>query len=255
MISGYIFHYRRNRKKLNDFIPAEFDGAFLEEAPRIVVYTVIFGKYDKVSQPQYTDSKTDYYIVTDMDLPDGGIWKKCNPRLYTELSGLSQQEKSRFFKMHPELLFKDYDYSIYIDGNITIRQDLTPIIAAMENKGKIFCLHRHSARDCIYEEGKAVYALGRAGFREVSRQLSRYRKEGMPRHFGLFENNVIARKHNEKACIKIMDTWWNEYHNGCKRDQLSFMYALWKNGYDASFVMSMGSNSRKNPMFAISPHE
>ena len=51
----------------------------------------------------------------------------------------------------------------------------------------------------------------------------------MPKYYGLAEDNLIFRKHCDKTA-KLMDEWWYMVENYSKRDQLSFMYILWKNG-------------------------
>lgn len=53
-----------------------------------------------------------------------------------------------------------------------------------------------------------------------------------------------------------MDKWWEEFCRfETRRDQLSFMYALWKKGYTKDFIMSLGNNSRRNPYFIVGGHK
>ena len=54
--------------------------------------------------------------------------------------------------MHPDVLFEDYNYSIYIDGNIKVIGDLTAYINLISKAG--IAVHRHGKRDCVYEEAK-----------------------------------------------------------------------------------------------------
>jgi len=55
----------------------------------------------------------------------------------------------------------------------------------------------------------------------------------------------MARSHMKPECIKIMEDWWNEFDNVSQRDQLSFMYVMWKNGMGLSDITSLGSDVRK----------
>ena len=41
---------------------------------------------------------------------------------------ISTVKKQRFLKMHPHLLFKDYDLSIYIDGSFKIIGNLDELL-------------------------------------------------------------------------------------------------------------------------------
>ena len=45
---------------------------------------------------------------------------------------------------------------------------------------------------------------------------------------------------NDEDNISIMNTWWKEFFENVKRDQLSFMYSLWKRGFDENYVASLG---------------
>ena len=117
-------------------------------------------------------------------------------------------------------------------------------------------MHNHQVRDCIYDEAKAIFASGKAKFTDIRKQVNHYKKDGFPKKYGLFENNIIIRKHNKRECILVMDKWWEEFYRfETRRDQLSFMYALWKNGYTKDFIMSLGNNSRRNPYFIVGGHK
>ena len=63
---------------------------------------------------------------------------------------------------------------------------------------------------------------------ELLTQINRYLNEGFPLHYGMTEMPVIARFHNEPLCKKIMEEWWEEFNHTALRDQLSFMYVMWK---------------------------
>lgn len=65
-------------------------------------------------------------------------------------------------------------------------------------------------------------------------------------HYGLPEMPVIAMEHQNPRCIKIMEDWWEEFDSGAQRDQLSFMYVMWKNGMKLTDITSLGENVRKS---------
>ena len=83
-------------------------------------------------------------------------------------------------------------------------------------------------------------------------------KEFMPEDsdFGMVEATIIIVDLNNPIAKKIMDDWWYELlrsHSG--RDQLSFPYVLWKNGYHISDVGCLGNNRRRNPKFRTRLHK
>ena len=65
------------------------------------------------------------------------------------LEGLSNTEKNRYFKMHPDKVFKNYKYSIYIDGNVKVITDLTEMVNKIGSCG--LAIHKHGKRDCVYD--------------------------------------------------------------------------------------------------------
>ena len=68
----------------------------------------------------------------------------------------------------------------------------------------------------------------------------------MPIHYGLGEMPIIAREHLKKECVSIMETWWEEFENESQRDQLSFTYAMWKNGYKITDLGCLGYDVRNS---------
>lgn len=197
---------------------------------RIAVYTCIIGKYDRVYEPVFHPDNCDYYIVTDCDIPVDSKWVKIDIQSYHDLlNGLSNAEKNRYFKMHPNVLFPQYNYSVYVDGNIEIVGDMTEFINKIGEKGVGIFLHPYS--HCIYREGIACICNGRATEQTVKQQLSRLKSLGMPENYGMLECCVIARKHHDDLCKKLMDGWWHDFlMNPSRRDQLSLTYILYKNG-------------------------
>jgi hypothetical protein len=147
---------------------------------------------------------------------------------------------NRYCKIFPDVFFKDYDYSIYIDGNIYIFGDLYPLVNKMgEHSIGIFS---HPKRRDIYTEAAAVIYLNNAKACDVKRQIQAYKKEGFPENWGLYENSLIIRKHNDEICKKLMKLWWQQLNIYTCRDQLSFMYSLWKLNLGNEYVVSLGKD-------------
>ncbi len=216
---------------------------------KVVVYTCIWGKYDNVLEPYFINDEIDYCIITDQDIPANSKWKKIELPKNIDFSIMTPIEINRFCKMLPHKLFSDYDYSIYIDGNIRIVCDLFPIIADMGDK--TIGIHDYQV-DCIYNMKNAIIAGKKAPRSLVNKQIKKYKKDGFPKHFGAFECNVLVRKHNDNTCKKIMDDWWDEFNStSSKRDQLSLPYVIWKNGHDSSIVFSLGNSVFLNPRFQV----
>nr|MBO8919105.1 hypothetical protein [Proteus mirabilis] len=58
---------------------------------------------------------------------------------------------------------------------------------------------------------------------EIENQLNYYHHIGFPKNYGLFENNVIVRKHTP-AIIKMMHEWWDIFQLYSK--EINLVYAF-----------------------------
>ena len=92
---------------------------------RIAVYTALFGSYDFVRDPLLQPDNIDYYILTDQVIPERSVWKRIDISAVVPLEYQSDPVLcNRWCKMHPQTLFKEYQYSVYIDSNIWVFSDL-----------------------------------------------------------------------------------------------------------------------------------
>ena len=219
---------------------------------RLAVYTVLYGDYDKIKPVGFKSPQCDFFIITDQDV-DGSLgWKKIDATLPEELKDASNSVKNRYFKMHPDVLFPEYEYSLYLDATIEPEYDLFPLLGRMGEK--FIGMFRHGSRDCIYEEAKTVVRIGKVGKEDAAKLTGRYKEEGFPEHFGLTAGGIILRRHSDAECKKVMDDWWRMYLEGPKRDQLSFMYCLWKRGYELRDVAELGQDYEFEPRIGSEAH-
>ena len=218
-------------------------------APKIAIYTCNIGNYDDVVPPLYLPENCDYYVISDKkpNFGDFDDFTYIDSTKYTQ--GLSGIQASRYIKMHPHVLFKEYEYSLYTDGNIRLISDPTPLIQRIGNYG--IALHQHFLRCCLYDEAKVCLIYKRGQSDIINTQIAKYENQGMPQHFGLFETGILLRKHNEKRCIELMENWWEEFMSFPSRDQLSLLYICWKNGIKYSDIGILGNNLRENPLFFL----
>lgn len=224
---------------------------FSEE--RISVYTVIFGKYDEVIEPMFLPDNIDYYIITDQNVDlSKSAWQKIDISTFeSDLSGLTNAEKNRYFKIKPYRVFKDYKYSIYIDGNIQVVTDLTEyvnLIGAYD-----IATHQHFCRDCVYDECDAILTVKKDKQENIEKHRKLFSDTGMPAHYGLMECNVIARRHSDN-CKQVMESWWKEFLEYSNRDQLSLPHALFMYDIPVSDVATLGPNVFLNPSVRVVTH-
>ncbi|WOF96301.1 DUF616 domain-containing protein [Segatella copri] len=202
-----------------------------------VVYTALTGSYDALEQHKYVNPEYDYICFSN-DFGDKkkiGIWtiRKIN------YPSDDKQLQSRFPKLQPHEVLPEYDISLYVDANVNI---LTPYLfrridELMKESVKLAGV-KHQFRDCLYEEGYRVWIGGvDKNINVIRKQLSYYKQDGFPRHFGMYEANVIFRQHNDPLIIKQCDEWWRLRLNYSKRDQLGYSYTLWKYNIPFAYLL------------------
>lgn len=220
---------------------------------RVVVYTCVTGSYDTIVTPYYIADNIDYVLFSDKNI-ENNIWQYRE--IPINISNLySNAMVNRYIKFHPYDLFADdYDYAIYIDGNICPISDLSVMTEQINNKWGI-AFHAHCARTCIYEEAKACKILNKGNLKKIKLQLEKYNLEGFPIDYGMIEGNVIVTDLKNNKAKKILDDCWQELIlSDGGRDQLVLPYILWKHNIKTQEVSTLGNNVYKNPKLRITSH-
>lgn len=212
---------------------------------KIVLYTGIFGRPGRFNFPKISDSATDRFCYTDLDVAEG-----CNQMMPVRnghflkndfyqikkinLGHLIPVRRNRLIKiMIPEELFNNYEYSLYSDCKRPFSFDFKRIMRNLE-PGSDFLIRRHrSSRDCAYDEG--IYCIGiRKDTKEsIMKQLKFYESEKFPRHSGLFDASWVLRRHTREMRAH-MQLWWQQVRDYSFRDQVSLPYVIWKRGMKVS---------------------
>ena len=214
---------------------------------KIAVYSCIIGPYDKIIEPIYKEKEIDYLMYTDQEIPAGSTWEKVDIEKLDEIKGLSPVQANRKIKILQTERLCNYDYTVYVDGNIEIVSGVSPIIANMGNSG--FGTHFHRSRDCIYDEVVAVKHWKRVDGKDMDQQLAEYTEEGFPKHYGLYENSILIRNNKDQSAMDLMKTWWDEYSKNPTRDQLSLPYVIWKTKFPKEDIYILGNDVERNPRF------
>ena len=207
---------------------------------KIAVYTCITGGYDDIIEPLFVPNNCDFYAITDFELPQDSKWRRIDVDEYEEVQGLNNVLKNRYFKFFPHKVFKDYKYSIYIDGNIKVCSDLTEHINRISTYGISF--FKHSKRSCAYTEADTCEQLRKESSDRLHELTNYLEKERFPHNYGLIECNFIVRDHSSKICSEIMEDWWEMFNRFAKRDQLSLPYVLYKRGIKVEELVTLGNN-------------
>ena len=206
-----------------------------------VIYKVIINEYDDDINPKVLNYDFDYLFFTNnlekYLLNNNSLWQYY--QIPNKIKRLSPSKQNRYLKLKAYKYFPSYyNFSIYIDGNIVIINDINKLLNRLNEKYKNvnFFIPIHPERDCIYDEAKTVLKKKKDKSKIVKFQINKIKENGFPKHYGLSENNILIRNHNDPITVKFMNKWWKIIKKGSKRDQLSFMYISWKYNFK-NFVL------------------
>lgn len=211
---------------------------------KFVIYTAIFGKKDTLKVPEHRVDGCDYLCFTD----DKELQSDFYKIIYCKPIFKDPNRNAKIFKILPHLFLKNYEYSLWIDGSVYLKDYnyLTLVENYLQDHSIVF--FQHPDRNNVYDEGDACVLYEKELPDIIKRQFDYYRKQGFPDDGGLIAGGVILRKHNDSELKKVAHDWWNLILRFSKRDQLSFNYVAWKRKF--SYGMFEG-NLYENDYFIV----
>jgi hypothetical protein len=202
-----------------------------------VIYTAITNDYDKLLDPIEITPNCDYICFSDNVNIKSKIWDILPLKYKHKLPVLIAKHP----KLLPHLYFKDYEFSMWIDGNIKIKKDLTPLFEKVfkDSEFDLGFFEHPEKRTTLTEELAKCIHLKKDDENRMRFQVNSYYKKGfVDLENGLPACYIIFRKHNDLKIIESMEDWWNEVTSQSFRDQLSFSYIAWKNNLHFSYIDS-----------------
>ena len=224
-----------------------------------VIYTAIIGGYDELVEPDFIPNGWDFVCFSTRKLKSKHWDVRPTLPLYSD-----NTRTARKHKLLPHRLFPDYDYSLWIDGNIKVRNDINELLSHLDDCNYATYDHLQNKLDprgCIYDEASTILHFGELNMKRnpekglscfkdnptlIRNQMERYLKEGYPRNNGLVVQMEVLRRHNESDVINSMEEHWIELKHNSKREQLSFNYIAWKTNLKFSYIQG---DSRDNKYF------
>jgi hypothetical protein len=191
-------------------------------AAKKVIYTCITENYDKVPLVKPPEG-FDYICFLDRATMQANHNEITNSSgvIFSEITigSMSPQDANRYYKMRPHDFLSQYDESIYIDGNIRVRGSPFELFNSVPPV-KSVALYSQPHRNCAYLEMDELVRVGIARGSDAANLKNSMRTLGLPANSGLFEANIIFRRHNDPQCVLLMEMWWKLWQTGSiKRDQ------------------------------------
>lgn len=193
-----------------------------------IIYSCVFGMhsfYDKLDLDGW-----DKVILTDK--PE---YVKADPCWTIKVVHKTHEDNgvsNRFYKWLSHKIFPEYDRVMYFDSKVILRNDLNNVInryiRQMNTHNRIGVFYNHPRTRCIYKETIEVVRQNRETQSNCDILMKLLREKRFPEDIGLTENNIFIRDNNNPLFNKALEEMYYIIHNMIKRDQLVFMYILWK---------------------------
>lgn len=221
---------------------------------KIAIYTCIIAGYDVLQQPSSCSPLFDYICFVKKNTLTkhrDGVW------FIRELDYVNDSDVilSRYPKINPHLVLSEYEYSLWIDGNLSVNnEELYRLILNKVQSNILYSGVKHWSRNCVYDEALAIVYTGKDSFSNIVSTIRYLSRCTFPRHYGMAENNVILRKHNDPKVIAMDSMWWNLFTTLSKRDQMTFSYSLESAGIKWDFLLPYNSCARNHYTFSCQTH-
>ena len=218
---------------------------------KYVIYSILVGQYDTLTQPLCVDDRFDYILFSnDFKESNIGVWQIRSIPIPKDIKPADNKRLSRYPKTHPETMLSEYECSLYIDANIQITDTwvYNRVIELAEAKVEYAGVSLEED-DCLYEHAYHMAILGVEHDYNALNQCRALYKRGYPRHNGMNENNIIFRRHTQRMKEADELCWW-WIMNYSFRDQFSYMYVLWEKGINTkNYFLPKGERARNSSHF------
>ena len=185
----------------------------------------------------------DYVLVTNIVLPifnhsgwiKGTILKMEPPK--EEMPDRYHKRWSiyanRWCKWHPDKLFPDYDYIIYVDGfqvpDISKLTEWQTLIQQFSTQNKNIIQSLHNKHKCVYEEHHAIVKYNKDTQEAMDKTTAYLIRMNYPVNNIFLWNGCYIYKARSPTIQKVWNDLWNDMLIYTYRDQALLVYEIWKN--------------------------
>ena len=190
----------------------------------LILTSIVVNKYN-LKDTIKIFSDCDYIAFTDISY-DTKCWT-IHPYLpFTQIdSAFAARRNAKVYKILSCLMFPQYEYIVWTDGNHQIKVHPQEIINKYGDAD--FYTFKHPERNCSYKEMDIVEYLGYDTKNLIHAQRKYYTEDKFPANFGLCELPTFIKKNsNQIKQLELM--WWEQICKFSSRDQYSLPYCLWK---------------------------
>lgn len=189
---------------------------------RIAIITASVGGIDEVVKPVEQNTKYDYYLFTEYNLP-------------FPLPNLDNRLKSKYIKAQLHRFLPEYDIYIWIDGRIKVVSDtfVEHFVQQLQNQDVVVV--NHNERKNVFEEIEYIldfikkgnhYLCSRYENQQLEKELEFYNENNVHlKNVALYAGGIWARWNNKKI-NSCFDEWWRRILEFSYFDQTMLAYVL-----------------------------
>jgi O-antigen biosynthesis protein len=196
---------------------------------KVAFITAITGGYEELKFPEFLDRDIDYYVFTDSSsLEVYEPFTKVVMDKYEE----DPTRLARWVKLNHYKILRKYDYIIWVDSNLLVRNSLMNYVKDMQANQADFGMFKHPARSNLKQEVEACQRLSKDSFVEIQDQYDSYKTRSNINELNLvqlYETNVYITNMNSDNALQLLKDWYRELFLYSRRDQLALPMAIYKN--------------------------
>jgi hypothetical protein len=208
---------------------------------RRVVYTCMFGYSEHFNDFHYeTDPSIDFVCFTDNPNLASSFW-----RLQVLPPGpFDPHRASKRIKHLAHRYLEAYGECLYLDNTVRLKCPPLVLFEKLLNPcSRPWVCFAHPWRRCIYEEAREVVAAGYDDARVVEAQMRHYKNLGYPANHGLVIGGFSLRRHLDPKVVSLAEDWFKNTMKFSKRDQLSFNFVAWRQGFKFQLIDAEFTNN------------
>lgn len=235
---------------------------------KIAVITSIYGDYDNLKNQENVLERdlVDWYCFTDNSKIKSDFWKICdtpyhiintkNNEEYLKFKNYYNNIKdqkiynmmsAKYYKsqMHQIDILQNYDYYIWVDGSMFLRDNFIINILKLIDQDYNLINFKHSVRNNIRDETNVSINMNKYKHQNILYQYNSYIEDKFPDNVGLFEKTIFIRKNNE-IMNDLFNLWWLNNLEYSYQDQISYPYVLWKKNIKPDYIINENVFNNKN---------
>lgn len=210
---------------------------------KVVCYTSIDSADDDLIIPEIIVNEWDYVVFTNRTIEGEHIFDVRKPAFNHNNPLLT----ARYLKTHPHILFPQYEYSIWLDPYVMLKDKcLLDHLHRSMHKNMLIMLTPHPRHRTMQQRLESSLQSKHDKHGRIADQIMRYYDEGLPGSAVFYDSGILVRYNLNTAINKANEAWWNEIINGVKGDQLSLPYIIWKCRLSVELIRVKNNTENQN---------